>query len=264
MVQVVEAETFIKVMEGGTTQPWLVICHSSTGAKIYVVKLYRANYTEQNEVIFRELACSHLVNQFELSTPEAVLVNMSPEFIATLPAPQLAQYRQTAEGLKFGSAYIEPPYVNFSPALLLEFLKPFDLASVFAFDQLILNKDRREGKPNLILKSTDVYLIDHEICLEGLEVGLQQFKTSQLPHQRYNHLFLDVLKKLPSKEKLTCFDTFFEYLDTAVRFDGIKQISFHLEDQGIPCHSVNEIYDYLCALKSNSASVRKALTLAIQ
>ena len=264
MVPIVEAQTFIKVMEGGTTLPWLVICQSDTGPKPYVVKLYKVNFTEQNEVIFRELVCSHLADQFDLATPETVLVQMSPEFLNTLPTQQLVQYRQTTEGLKLGTAYIEPPYVNYSPALAIEFLKPFDVASVFAFDQCILNKDRREGKPNLLLKENDVYLIDHEICLEGLDVGLKQFKMGLLPHQAFDHLFLNVLQKLPPNEKQSCFDTFFEYLEKAVNFDGIKQISFHLEDHSITCHSTDKIYDYLCALKINAASIRNALIRSIQ
>ncbi|HRH34510.1 MAG TPA: hypothetical protein PKY12_05600 [Catalimonadaceae bacterium] len=264
MVSIVEAQTFIKVMEGGTTLPWLVICQSDAGPKPYVVKLYKSNYTEQNEVIFRELVCSYLANQFDLATPEAVLVRMSPEFLSTLPERELDQYKQTSEGLKLGTAYIEPPYVNYSPALVLEFLKPYDLASVFAFDQSMLNKDRREGKPNLLLKENDVYLIDHEICLEGLETGLKQFKMGLLPHQAFDHLFLQVLQKLSPEEKQLCFDTFFEYLEKAVNFDGIRQISFHLEDHEIPCHSSEEIYDYLCALKSSSISVRTALIRSIQ
>lgn len=264
MIPLYDAIEFIKVMEGGSTRPWQVTVNQNGEPVPYVVKLYPLPHNE-NCTVLKECICSLLAPQFDLETPEIALINFSQPFLDGLK-PELRQVLKTRDPrIKFASRLVEPPYENYSPALHNAYLESFDIGSVYAFDNLILNVDRRNDKPNMFFKTGKVVLIDHELTLETWANARNAvLNNSPWTHNYKRHLFHAVLRDMEETHKNHCFDTFFEYLNTSVNFDELDFLPEFLEEHGHPVMPFFDIKDYLCTLKQNSGRFVQLLQNTIQ
>jgi len=69
-------------------------------------------------------------------------------------------------GVKFGSELITP-HNPFYASLGKEIIESkIEIDSLFAFDNLIRNRDRNNYKPNLLLSRDSAYLLAHELGFE--------------------------------------------------------------------------------------------------
>ena len=100
-------------------------------------------------------------------------MSFPPPSSATLDEPQQRQLAATAPGLLFGCRLVEGPY-PFSRALPLKKLEAYEMETIYGFDNLILNTDRRPDKPNLLMPDgEEAVLIDHELSLSGIGRAFQ-------------------------------------------------------------------------------------------
>jgi len=137
--------------------------------------------------------------------------------------------------LKFGTELLQSPYSNYSPSLQKQYLESYDLGSIYAFDNLILNVDRRTDKPNLLFKSEKAVLIDHELTLATAENTRNKLINNNIwAHNYKRHIFHEVLTKIDSKEKDGWFDEFAYYLRDLINMNFIDQIHDQLSEVGHP------------------------------
>lgn len=224
-------------LRGGTTKPFLVIAED--GRK-YVMKLFGKQHTTQRCYTGAEICAYFLAQQFDLPIPNGVLLSLTPELLELTKTsnPELYNELQFKDHSKpcFGSLYIESAPI-FSPALNDRLLDPHEFETIFAFDQLILNEDRKSIKPNILRAPEHYFLIDHEKAFEGYKYASDLFSKGSLAQYHKTHLFYERLcameKKNPGR---TLFETFFEYfrsLDTYPirrQLHQLKSYGYEIQD----------------------------------
>lgn len=265
MIPVYQAIEFKNEMNGGSTRPWQVTVLKNGTPTSYVVKLYTEKDNEQNCTVFKECVCSHLAKEFDLQTPDPALIDFTPQFIETLPDKFQAVLRLKDSRLKFATELLEPPYRNYSPSLQEKYLKAYDIGSIYAFDNLILNVDRRTDKPNLLFKDESAVLIDHELTLATTQNSFNQLKNNNIWANYYKrHIFYEVLKNLDVTEKDGLFDDFSYYLRYLVNFKPIDAIMEQLRGLGHPIDAYLSIKGYLCTVQERTTTFIQLITDTIQ
>lgn len=265
MIPIYEAIEFKGLMQGGSTRPWQVMVLENGVPESYVVKLYDEVNNEQNCTVFKECICSRLAREFDLETPDAALIDFTPAFIANLPDPFRNVLRQKDPRLKFATKLVRSPYQNYSPALSEAFLKGFDIGTIYAFDNLILNVDRRVEKPNLLFKDGRVVLIDHELTLTTTQ-NAEKALIANVPWSHYyqNHLFFRNLKYMNDQEREGCFDGFSYYLRDLIDFSFLDLIADQLVECGHPAEAYIPIKRYLCKAQENESIFVQLLESTLQ
>lgn len=250
-------------LKGGTTRPMVALGENGSP---YVLKLFNKRDALQRSYTVAEAFAFLIAKNFDLKIPNAVLM--------TVPKELLKYYKTSNSDLhelllgkdltkpSFGSLYYSglPTY---SPTLNDKLLEIDEFESIYAFDLLILNEDRRKVKPN-ILRSNHYLIIDHEKAFEGTRYALENFTKAILPSFHKNHLFYEILC---SKEKKNpgsvSFETFLEYLrllDTSKLEQEIKYfVSLGFDE--IEC---TEWLYYIIEIKKNSTKFVALLKSSIK
>lgn len=261
-----EAIGFIKILEGGTTKPWLVNIYNNNSIESYVVKLYTNKHNLDNNSLIKEIISSELAKSFDIQTPDYALINFSDSFISILPSDIQNDILKFDSKLFFGTKLIEP--VLTTNENLVKIIEFESIALIYAFDNLILNIDRRNEKPNLLIQDKDVFVIDHELTFY---YNLNNILETEWIYNYKNHLFYNYLIELPYSEKIKLFDTFQYYIESILDFKDLDEIFKELdktfkelsESSYNPDCYVN-IKTYLCKVKNNSSKFIEKLKLTIQ
>lgn len=254
-------EILQETVVGGTTRPMLVV--GEDGRK-YILKIFSKKDAAQRSYTVAEVISSLLAREFDLFVPEAVYMTIDPELIKSLEytQPKIFQKLQEkeVEKLLFGSLYHEGLPI-YSPAINDRLLELDEFESVFAFDMLIANDDRRAIKPNILRGRNHYLLIDHEKAFEGLEVTLANYQKGIVPHHFSNHIFYTRLKKEARKKLNTVnFETFKEYF-RILTFNKIEENIHFLVDNG---YNADECYSWLKYLQTQKENYNTFVSLLIQ
>lgn len=256
---------------GGSTKPLRVI--AITEGEItpeetpYVVKVFKNNHVVQGNSIAKEFICNTLAEEFDLSVPETGLINLNEEpFAELLESSEQAFLKERHQGPTFASRLLEASLVN--PALRNYVFKTYDMATLFAFDCMIINTDRggHHNKPNLLVDDDGFILIDHELTLgfidgddeQAHEKYLQLIKDKQWPPFFAKHLFYDELKSYRGPSKKSLFDTFENSL-AGISLSRIEQSLDDLRKNGIAVGRGEQIIDYLRTLKQQPDKFKNLL-----
>ncbi len=240
--EIIATEIFDINLKGGTTKPFLVSCDDGNQ---YILKIFKKIHAQQRCYTGAEICAYLLAKEFSLSIPDGALITIPPPLIALYKKSNMSLYNQlmSKDFTKpcFGSLYLGPLPIH-SPALLKKHLELHELETIYAFDTLILNEDRKKIKPN-ILKSQDHYfLIDHDKAFEGHKHNITLFKVHNQWVFLLNHIFYEILQKEWKKENNSVnFETFEEYL-RLLNLGVIKKQVERLEQLN---YSVEECYDWL-------------------
>lgn len=244
LLPIYDASTFIQPLSGGTTRPWAIhILDENDEPRPYVVKLFPNRLHQSQPAVANEVFGSVLATLFDISTPEIALINFSPEFVATLPPLQRAQLDRSQPGLKFGCAYVEAPH-KFTTSLARRYVATYDIEIIYAFDNLILNKDRDDDKPNMLLVGREIYVIDHEISLLGAQYSETELEKGNWAYQYEDHVFHKYLRSRDSEQKSKSFETFTWYLQN-LNIDELIPYYEQLTDLGFDTDHFRELYKYL-------------------
>ncbi len=147
-----------------------------------------------------ELIASKLATYFGLTPPDPALVRIDADFaeLVAMAEPQRADRMRNSVGLNFGSRLLsdatEWPVDRAIPVAMRQ-----TALTVFAFDALIQNPDRRFDNQNLLTRSDDIFVFDHELAFSFRLDILPSRTPWRLDGQPYltNHVFYRQLKKKP-------------------------------------------------------------------
>lgn len=163
IVKEVTALTFIKTLPAGRTCPCLMVCADQEGNEIEaVVKLASAGEFTITGLIC-ELMASLLAKDLDLPVPAPFLVDVDPDFHQCITDSALASRFHRSAGKNFASKFLGPGYVTWPQGRSISGPLVQDAADIFAFDLIIQNPDRRKDKPNLLCKSDELAIFDHEM-----------------------------------------------------------------------------------------------------
>jgi len=188
-------------MRTGRTSPALCGCEDEIGNRVddFVVKLRGGMEMGQNGLLC-ELVASRLATYFDLLLPDPALVIIDEDFaeLVATAEPERAERIRRSIGLNFGSRLLsdgtEWPVDKGIPDAMKQ-----AAANIFAFDALIQNPDRRFNNQNLLTRSNDIFLFDHEVGFSFLVDIMPSPTPWRLDGQTYltDHVFYRQLKSKP-------------------------------------------------------------------
>ena len=250
-------------IKGGSTKPCIITVEDDLDKVVgaYVVKIFRQNHILQALPTNKEIICNVLAREFDLSVPEIALVHVDSFIISELKHSGHFDSVHILPGTYFGSEFIEKTidYSINTPTYLFD---TWEIETIFAFDVLIRNIDRRVAKPNLFIKDENFYLIDHELCFGAPERTFKKCLENNswvfITRKASRHLFLDQLRS--NKEQLT-FETFFYYLKN-LNVEKLNTYEGILRNLGHDTIDFLLIKEYLYEVKANQKAF-KALLLQL-
>lgn len=242
-----------RILKGGRTRPLIVTIRNEEGKlKQFVVKLYSKREVRENLTVARDVLTVALADEFDLLSPLPAYIRFTDAFLQTLPNELRAEIKEKEAYLNFGCEYLSG-VINFGaniPKNTLEGLTGID--TVFAFDNLVRNLDRRyKEKTNLLLHNHDIYLIDHEFCLEIDFRHIEDLETMNWNYYYQNHVFYPFLS---SHSKQTISNYFYEFEELLKRLNVNKLNAYvnQLEYLGFPIPDIEILKRYLEYTKKNS------------
>lgn len=271
-MKIFDAIEFVREIEsGGSTYPWIIkVVNDNSQPVPFVVKLFTDKQTEAQHPIAKEIMGSILASEFELTVPDFALINFTDSFLYSLPEIYRNKLRDKHKGLKFGCEYKEDAIiVNINNQKA--FWKTYEIGSIFAFDNLVMNLDRGglRSKPNLMIDKEDFILIDHEQLFPFSndenyynDLVIKQFHEEIWNYDAQHHLFYPYLKTMRADEKDGLFDTFHEHL-RLFNIRALDNAMKTLQDHNISVGNYPLIRDYLLAVKNQSSSFIKLLKYSI-
>ncbi len=233
---------------GGGSRPWQVIVSIEGMPVPYVVKLYKKEYIDNYFTVAKEVYASIIASQLKINTPSPALIDFPNEFISSLPSQLQDELYSKDQRLKFGTKLITGSfqYIDTLP------LNKYNLIdSIYAFDNLIKNGDRRHEKPNILLKGKEIFAIDHEISFT-ISNAIEQFKENIWVYNKEAHIFYRHLKNKSIGEKKLLFSDFKYYL-TQIDFNILDSYFEQLRKIGHDNdYNYSQIKAYLCEMKRNA------------
>lgn len=166
MIQIdrVEAVQFNRVMTSGRTSPLLLSCERVGGDLTEVVAKFATGGECTGSSLCAELIAVQLAADLGLPVPSPLIVEWDATFAASLRDPQAQQLVNASRPPAFGSTHVTDGFAVWSAGRqLLQEARNMALA-IFFFDALIGNGDRRDIKPNILVRGDDFRLIDHELA----------------------------------------------------------------------------------------------------
>ncbi|MFY7891016.1 MAG: HipA family kinase [Spirosomataceae bacterium] len=161
MLPIYKAKVFeSRIEKGGRTRPLVVTVRDNEGhLKQFVVKLYSKSDVQENKALGKEVLLIPLIEEFDLLTPSPALIRFDQGFINTLPRELQTEVIEKGAYLNFGCEYLDGS-LNFNETIPQSTLDELDnVDTIFAFDVLLRNLDRRLTKPNLLMQERSIYLI---------------------------------------------------------------------------------------------------------
>lgn len=168
-----QAVSYRETFEHGRSRPLLVWAENADGTRHEVVLKLREIGRLDGSGLAAELIASLLATDLGLSTPPPFIVEVTPEFAASVPDADAARRLADAPGLHFASR-LETGQFHLPLAATALPAAAFDAAAaVLVFDFLIGNDDRHVEKANCLVRGDRVVLIDHERALPVLRQELR-------------------------------------------------------------------------------------------
>ncbi len=244
-------------LEGGTTLPCLMEVCDNTGVYQgeWIVKVFKQKNETQLQATSKEFIANQLAIEFDLDVPEAALVFVRKEIIEELI--KVYNYHDIKEGWYFATNYIKD-IIQYQQSFTSRKIDVESQETIFAFDMLILNRDRKIEKPNCFMHNKSLFLIDHELSLNiTIKDDYQAYKkniewqgiATGNKNKRKEHIFYKNLRK--KRKKNSNFAAFQEYLRT-LKLNKVQNVVSRLEDREIEVGDFTGIELYLEEAKKDS------------
>ena len=250
-------------LDGGSSRPLAITAMDKHGnVKQYVMKLFKRKYVMENYSVAKEILVNELAKEFSLPVPDYALIDIDHKLLVDFFKPEDLELLD--DGYKFCSEF-NPHYVIFSPVISFKFLKDYDIANLFAFDNVIINTDRGgyRNKPNLLIKDDDMLLIDHEQTLPFInnQDNEPNYFSYLLHYPHQIHIAATYLKALRVKNGV--FDEFFESL-RMLNINRFIPIFDQMEFYNIAFCEREDFFLYLEFIKNKREAIVKHLNSIIK
>lgn len=250
-----------RIMLGGTTKPLLFLIHTGSAYELYVVKIFSKKDRKQYNPTSKECYAYALAEEFSLQQPHAAIIEFKKDLLASIPVDISQRIYESGSFFHFATKYGDG-FTVMNTNLKESDLYNYEVETVFAFDILILNPDRRKVKPNLLINEKDYLLIDHELSLQINDRFLNCLSENDFSFL-YNsqglkdHIFLPNLKKLSKKVNLR-FEHF-EYHLRTLNLRKLEDVKDQLDEIHVDTNDFYLIKNYIAEIKSKATLFIKML-----
>ena len=186
-----------RAARSGRTAPLILTCEAPDGSTVKVFAKFSSTCDQGNINLAREVIAACLAHDLGLPVPEAFLIEVPPQWAATLPTDQRAKI-QTSSSVAFGSRVVGDQFSTWLPGQEISVRMLPVAASIFVFDGIIQNPDRRPDNPNCLVRGDEYRIFDHELAFShGLILGwIPPWHVGGLKSMETNgnHIFLSSLR----------------------------------------------------------------------
>jgi hypothetical protein len=147
-----------EAMGRGRSRPLIV---EAEDGQRYVSKQNSSEKTARRLIV--EVIAGHIARVLGLPQPEMVLLEIEPGIEAPEMTPEKRQELETSRGPAFGSRQL-PDAVSLRRRRDFR-VDPELAASIVWFDSLVLNHDRKDRNPNILIAGDEVWMIDNDSAL---------------------------------------------------------------------------------------------------
>jgi hypothetical protein len=191
----VEAIEYRHELTSGSTRPLVLECESVEGERAdYAVKLKTSSKTGVFGLA-AEWICAGLAGNLNLVTPHAEVVHVGREFAESVPNPSIKARLLANLGANFGSKFLAGGYATWPKDKPL--VRPLRRLAVdiLCFDVFVQNLDRRTEKPNVLWKSEEFVIVDHEMAFPfPFAINNQEPWSDTFATGIRQHLFFSALR----------------------------------------------------------------------
>jgi len=199
VIKVVKAVSIRKCLTNSQNQPFIIEgININTGEQgFYVLKPNIGNRMYSGATM-KELLASLMALELDINVPEPVIVEINEDFTQLYKGKQYHSILVNSSGKNFGTRYLEglPTWTdaNYDNPLLHQAIQ-----ETFVFDTFIENADRNRLKPNMLIGSDKIYLIDHELAFSFVDLILYNNPTPWVLTENdcnlaKNHLFYNFIR----------------------------------------------------------------------
>jgi hypothetical protein len=255
----------------GKTAPALVTCVQADGSDVELVVKFAGGCEGGTGALLREAVAALVAADLDLPVPEPFVVNLGPEFVATIPVTddrcRLAKQHAAASlGWNYGSKKLPAGFLTILKGQPIPLALMPAAAEILAFDTFIANPDRTVQNPNCQSNGREFAIFDHELAFrtEGVlfwrppwERGGVTFPKGQPDNLR--HVFLDQVRG--SKQDLRRLGGAFDLLTDARLNEYHSALPAEWLGDG---SDFGRILEYIQALKQNVSSAIGNLSEALR
>lgn len=211
-VPTLEARAFQYALSSGRTKPCVFECVDPEGGNAgeYVVK-FRSQVNNNAVGLLCELVASCLAKRLGLRVPDPAVVSISHKAAQAIPNREVREVAEQSIGTNFGSRFCSGGYTTWPKNQSIPEYLTTQALHVFIFDAIADNPDRSADRPNLLWKSNELLLIDHETAFSfmyaigsnnPLDVQRRPYLRKHLFHKQLCGLLHDYQ---PMQERLGAF-----------------------------------------------------------
>ncbi len=163
MFECVDAIRFDRKMRIGKTSPALLACDGPDGEVELIAK-----FSEGCSIggLIREAMTAMFALDLGLPVPPPYLVQLSDDFIDSIPDPKFADFLRKSDRFGYGSQRLPDGYAAWiEPAGRMSAELEQEALDIFALDCWLTNGDRRIQNHNLLTNGKHFAIFDHELAL---------------------------------------------------------------------------------------------------
>jgi hypothetical protein len=195
------AVRFERAMTSGRTRPLVLACEEADAnaddptPTEFLVKL-RGSVQAGGVGLTCELIAAEVARFLDLPVPEPAVVEITEEFVRSVPDVESREALRKSLGLNFGSRYLSGGYGTWPTGKVVPLsLRPV-ASEIITFDAFIQNPDRRAERPNLLWKGEELF------CSTMSWHSLFSMRSAETPNQQLKDgeaaaLFRTLLTKHP-------------------------------------------------------------------
>jgi hypothetical protein len=159
----------------GKTKPCRIECEKADGSLVEVVAKFSGGCERKETALAMEVIAACLAGDLGLPIPKPYLVDVSADFIATVPVASQQQLMAASSKIAFASTHLGTGYRAWSIADTISPAVRPDALAIFCFDGFICNADRRVDNPNCLVRGALIRIIDHELAfVHKMLIGQKQ------------------------------------------------------------------------------------------
>lgn len=163
MFERVEAIRFDRMMGNGRTRPMLIVCE---GAETEVELVAKFSVGCSIGGLIREAMTAMLALDLGLPVPAPYLVELSADFIDSIPEPSIADFLRKGDSFGYGSRRLPDGYAAWiEPAGRMSGVLEQEAIEILALDCWLTNGDRHTKNHNLLTNGKGFAIFDHELAL---------------------------------------------------------------------------------------------------
>jgi hypothetical protein len=122
----------------GRTEPLFIICVAADGSPVDVVAKFSGGCDQGNINLAREVIAACLAVDLGLPVPEPFLIDVSRQWVETLPDRERAKVRRSSS-VAFGSRVMTQPFGVWTPGTAISDKMLPMAVGIFVFDAIIQN-----------------------------------------------------------------------------------------------------------------------------